>query len=81
MTPLRNVLDKAPTYALLFGFVFLIVGFLLATTSPCNVLPGVQVCAPIYQSTGNVLLTFGSVFLVLWVILIAVDEMRPSRPA
>ena len=70
-------MEKAPVYALLFGFIFLIAGFLLATASPCAPLGGLQVCAPLYQSTGNVLLAFGGTFLVLWVVLIAIDELRP----
>jgi hypothetical protein len=69
-------LDRAPTFALLFGFVFLIVGFVLATASPCEVVANLQVCVPLYESTGNILVLFGSIFLVLWVVLIAVDEMR-----
>ncbi len=72
----KDALEKAPTLAVAFAFVFLIAGFLLATSSPCTFLPGVQVCVPDYQSTGNLLLLFGGIFLVLWVLLIAYDEIR-----
>lgn len=74
-------MERARNYALLFAFIFLIVGFLMATTSPCVSFQSVQVCAPIYQAPGDVLLAFGSAFLVLWVVLTALEEMRvDTRP-
>ncbi len=68
---------NAPTYALLFGFAFLIVGFVLATASPCTSVSSFQVCAPLYQSTGNLLIALGGIFFVVWMVLVAWEEMRP----
>jgi hypothetical protein len=72
----EDVLERARTYALLFAFIFLIVGFLMATVSPCISFQALQVCAPIYQAPGDVLLAFGSAFLVLWVVLAALEDWR-----
>ncbi len=80
LPPRRDVVKNAPTYALLFGFVFLIVGFVLATASPCTSVSSFQVCEPLYQSTGNLLIAFGGIFFLAWMVLVAVDEMRPRQP-
>ncbi len=78
--PAGDVMERASTYALLFGFVFLIGGFVLATASPCASVSSLQVCVPLYQSTGNLLIAFGGIFFLAWMVFVALEEMRPRQP-
>ncbi|HYM39791.1 MAG TPA: hypothetical protein VEY12_06580 [Thermoplasmata archaeon] len=67
---------RAPTYALVLGLLFLFGGVVLMSLSICVGPSFSQVCGPGYLSTADVVIASGAAFLMLWVVLVALNEIR-----